>query len=106
MGQLGLKFAPASDDSDGARYNPLCEVRLRTSNEIRDVRNIVQMIIDPDGRGSTRQNQKLCASSSDPQHDAAKAVEPEIVQVDSLGRTDQNSPTLTISGKLARRIGS
>jgi type IV secretion system protein VirD4 len=33
------------------RYNPLSEVRLRTPNEIRDVRNIVQMIIDPDGKG-------------------------------------------------------
>jgi len=51
MGQLCLKFAPASADSDGARYNPLAEVRLRTPNEIRDVRNIVQMIIDPDGKG-------------------------------------------------------
>jgi type IV secretion system protein VirD4 len=51
MGQRCLKFAPASDDSDGARYNPLSEVRLRTPNEIRDVRNIVQMIIDPDGKG-------------------------------------------------------
>jgi type IV secretion system protein VirD4 len=30
MGQLCLKFAPASADSDGARYNPLAEVRLRT----------------------------------------------------------------------------
>jgi type IV secretion system protein VirD4 len=51
MGQLCLKFAPASADSDGARYNPLAEVRLGTPNEIRDVRNIVQMIIDPDGKG-------------------------------------------------------
>ena len=51
MGQVCLRFAPASADSDGARYNPLAEVRLRTPNEIRDVRNIVQMIIDPDGKG-------------------------------------------------------
>ena len=51
MGQLCLKFAPASDDRNSARYNPLSEVRLRTPNEIRDVRNIVQMIIDPDGKG-------------------------------------------------------
>ena len=51
MGQLCLKFAPASADVDGARYNPLAEVRLHTPNEIRDVRNIVQMIIDPDGKG-------------------------------------------------------
>jgi type IV secretion system protein VirD4 len=51
MSQLCLKFAPAAPDSDGARYNPLAEVRLRTPHEIRDVRNIVQMIIDPDGKG-------------------------------------------------------
>lgn len=51
MGQLCLKFAPASAESDGARYNPLAEVRLPTPNEIRDVRNIVQMIIDPDAKG-------------------------------------------------------
>ncbi len=47
MGQLCLKFAPAAPDTNGARYNPLAEVRLRTPHEIRDVRNIVQMIIDP-----------------------------------------------------------
>jgi len=51
MGQICLRFAPASAEADGARYNPLAEVRLRTPNEIRDVRNIVQMIIDPDGKG-------------------------------------------------------
>jgi type IV secretion system protein VirD4 len=51
MGQICLRFAPASAEGDGARYNPLAEVRLRTPNEIRDVRNIVQMIIDPDGKG-------------------------------------------------------
>jgi type IV secretion system protein VirD4 len=51
MGQVCLKFAPASADDDSARYNPLAEVRLRTPHEIRDVRNIVQMIIDPDGKG-------------------------------------------------------
>ncbi len=51
MGQLCLRFAPASADGGGARYNPLSEVRLRTPHEVRDVRNIVQMIIDPDGKG-------------------------------------------------------
>jgi type IV secretion system protein VirD4 len=51
MGQLCLKFAPASAEGDSARYNPLAEVRLRTPHEIRDVRNIVQMIVDPDGKG-------------------------------------------------------
>ena len=43
MGQICLKYAPASSDEDGARFNPLAEVRLRTPHEIRDVRNIAQM---------------------------------------------------------------
>jgi type IV secretion system protein VirD4 len=51
MGQVCLKFAPASPEEGHARYNPLAEVRVRTPHEIRDVRNIVQMIIDPEGKG-------------------------------------------------------
>ncbi len=51
MGHVCLKFAPASPDTDGARFNPLAEVRLRTPHEIRDVRNIAQMIMDPNGKG-------------------------------------------------------
>jgi len=51
MGQICLKYAPALPDDDGARFNPLAEVRLRTPNEIRDVRNIAQMIMDPNGKG-------------------------------------------------------
>jgi len=51
MGQICLKYAPASPDEDGARFNPLAEVRLRTPHEIRDVRNIAQMIMDPNGKG-------------------------------------------------------
>jgi type IV secretion system protein VirD4 len=34
-----------------ARFNPLAEVRLRTAYEVRDVQNIVQLLLDPDGRG-------------------------------------------------------
>lgn len=51
MGQICLKFAPASPDEDSARFNPLAEVRLRTPHEIRDVHNIAHMIMDPDGKG-------------------------------------------------------
>src|SRR5208337_2189187 len=47
MGQICLKYAPASHEDDGARFNPLAEVRLRSPNEIQDVRNIAQMIMDP-----------------------------------------------------------
>jgi type IV secretion system protein VirD4 len=51
MGQICLKYAPASPEDDSARFNPLAEVRLRTAHEIRDVRNIAQMIMDPNGKG-------------------------------------------------------
>jgi type IV secretion system protein VirD4 len=51
LGQLCLKFEPASPESGLARFNPLAEVRLRTPYEVRDVQNIVQLLLDPDGRG-------------------------------------------------------
>jgi type IV secretion system protein VirD4 len=51
MGQVCLKFAPASTDNEGARFNPLAEVRLRSPHEVRDVHNIAQMIMDPRGEG-------------------------------------------------------
>ena len=51
LGQLCLKFEPASPESGLARFNPLAEVRLRTAYEVRDVQNIVQLLLDPDGRG-------------------------------------------------------
>ena len=52
LGQLCLKFEPASSPESGlARFNPLAEVRLRTSYEVRDVQNLVQLLLDPDGRG-------------------------------------------------------
>jgi type IV secretion system protein VirD4 len=50
-GQVCLKFAPTTDECDNARFNPLAEIRLRTPNEDRDTRNLVEMIIDPHGQG-------------------------------------------------------
>jgi len=50
-GQRVLKFDPLDADNNSARYNPLAEVRLGTAHEVADVQNIVQMIIDPDGKG-------------------------------------------------------
>ena len=37
MGQICLKYEPASPESGLARFNPLAEVRLRTPYEMRDV---------------------------------------------------------------------
>ena len=51
MGQLCLKFEPASAEPGLARFNPLAEVRLRTPYEVRDVQNIVKLLIDPYGAG-------------------------------------------------------
>jgi type IV secretion system protein VirD4 len=50
MGQVCLKFNPA--DKEGCvKYNPLEEVRIGTDHEVADVQDIVQMLIDPEGKG-------------------------------------------------------
>jgi type IV secretion system protein VirD4 len=43
-----LRFAPTRPDS--ASFNPLLEVR-RGANEVRDVQNIVEILVDPQGDG-------------------------------------------------------
>jgi type IV secretion system protein VirD4 len=44
-----LRFEPAARDS--VRWNPLDEIRLGTQFEVGDVQNLVNLIVDPDGRG-------------------------------------------------------
>ncbi len=51
MGQLCLRFNPTDLNGGSVKYNPLEEVRLGTPQEAADVQNIVQMLIDPEGRG-------------------------------------------------------
>lgn len=46
-----IKFDPTISDGSSARYNPLEEIRLRTVNEVRDVQNIADMLVDPQGTG-------------------------------------------------------
>ncbi len=43
-----LRFAPTKQDS--ASFNPLLEVR-KGANEVRDVQNIVEILVDPQGDG-------------------------------------------------------
>lgn len=50
LGQNVFKFDPSCDDGTGARYNPLYEIR-KGRNEVKDTQAIVDMIIDPDGKG-------------------------------------------------------
>lgn len=50
LGSLCFKFDPTCGDGSAARYNPLLEVRKGPS-EIRDVQNIADILVDPDGDG-------------------------------------------------------
>jgi type IV secretion system protein VirD4 len=50
LGTVCLKFDPTCDDGSAARYNPLLEVR-KGPKEIRDVQNIADILVDPDGDG-------------------------------------------------------
>ncbi len=45
-----IKFDPTCDDGSSACFNPLLEIRIGPK-EVRDTQNIVEMIIDPDGKG-------------------------------------------------------
>ncbi|HME69193.1 MAG TPA: IncP-type conjugal transfer protein TraG [Myxococcota bacterium] len=51
LGNLCLRFDPTCKDGSAARYNPLLEVRLGP-DEVRDVQNIADMLVDPDGTGA------------------------------------------------------
>lgn len=51
LGSTCLRFDPTCRDGAAARYNPLLEVR-RGPQEIRDVQNIADMLVDPDGDGA------------------------------------------------------
>lgn len=46
-----IKFEPSAVDGSSARFNPLAEVRVGTQREVADVQNIMNMIVDPDGKG-------------------------------------------------------
>lgn len=46
-----LKFEPTAIDGSSVHYNPLAEIRLKTPNEVRDVQNIADMMVDPQGTG-------------------------------------------------------
>lgn len=51
IGQTVLRLDPTNIEGNGARFNPLNEIRKGTLHEVKDVQNIVQMIVDPDGKG-------------------------------------------------------
>lgn len=50
-GHVVMKFDPADADGKSVRYNPVEEIRMETNLAISDTQNLVQMILDPDGKG-------------------------------------------------------
>jgi len=51
LGNKVLKFDPTSCDGSSVRYNPLDEIRIGTVHEVRDVQNITDILVDPQGKG-------------------------------------------------------
>lgn len=49
-----LKFEPAEFGS--CHYNPFDEIRIGTTHEMKDLQNIVKILVDPTGKGSEGQN--------------------------------------------------
>jgi type IV secretion system protein VirD4 len=64
LGSRILKFEATSIDGTSARFNPLLEVRLRTPYEVQDVQNIVNMLVDPDGKGAEGDDAHWIVSAS------------------------------------------
>jgi type IV secretion system protein VirD4 len=64
LGSRILKFDPANPDGSSCRFNPLSEVRLRTEFEIKDIQNIVQILVDPEGKAGQGDEAHWIATSS------------------------------------------
>jgi type IV secretion system protein VirD4 len=64
LGSRILKFEATSNDGSSAKFNPLAEVRLRTDYEVQDVQNIVNMLVDPDGKGAEGEDAHWIVSAS------------------------------------------
>lgn len=45
---LVLYHDPCSEDPGNARFNPLAEIRINTSSDVRDVQNVVEYLIKPE----------------------------------------------------------
>lgn len=50
LGNRVLRFAPTMDAGRSVCYNPLADIRLCSSFELHDVKNIVDMLTNPDGK--------------------------------------------------------
>lgn len=52
IGQKVLHFNPTDSTGITCKFNPLEEIRIKTSYEVQDVQNLAQVLLDPDGKGS------------------------------------------------------
>lgn len=52
MGHIVLKFDPTCTDDSVAQFNPLLEIR-RGEHEVRDAQLIADMLVDPEGKGTS-----------------------------------------------------
>lgn len=52
MRQKTLHFNPADSTGVSCRFNPLDEIRVGQTEEIKDAQNIAQILIDPEGKGA------------------------------------------------------
>lgn len=50
LNNLVIKFDPTAPKGS-AKYNPLDEIRIGTLSEIKDIQNIVNILVDPQGKG-------------------------------------------------------
>ncbi len=48
--QTVIKFEPTATDGSSARYNPFDEIRARVKEEVKDVQNVVELLVYPDGK--------------------------------------------------------
>jgi len=46
-----LKFDPTATGGEGARFNPLSEIRINTQRDVSDAQQIAYMVVDPEGIG-------------------------------------------------------
>ncbi len=64
LGSRVLKFEPSCNDGTSCRFNPLAQVRVGTDYEVKDVQNIVNMLVDPDGKAGQGEEAHWIATSS------------------------------------------
>ncbi len=64
LGSRILKFDPSNSDGSSCRFNPLDQVRVGTDDEIKDIQNVVQILVDPEGKAGQGEEAHWIATAS------------------------------------------